>query len=75
MSTASSSNPQSLADAAERLMAAYERWLPLSIVTAVVAECRRQLTLASHHAMSPLSVYQTANERLQAMIDMPEVAT
>jgi hypothetical protein len=75
MPAAASPNPQTIADAAERLMAAYERWIPLSSVTAVVAECRRQLTQATHHAMSPMSVYQVANERLRGMIEIPEVAT
>lgn len=70
-----STYPQTLADAAERLMATYEPWLPLSSVTAVIAECRRQLTVATYSAMSPVSVYRAANERLKAMVDLVAVAT
>jgi len=75
MSTGASTDPQSYADAAERLMSLYERWLPLSTVTTVVAECRKQLGQAAHHAISPLGIYQAANDRLRAMTAVLELGT
>jgi hypothetical protein len=75
MPAAVSIDPRSFADAAEGLMARYERWLPLATVTAVVTECRLQLSPAAHQAQSPRTLYRIANERLQAMTARLEPGT
>ena len=74
MPATGSSDPQSLADAAERLMATYERWLPLATVSAVIVECRRQLSQVTHQQLSVL-VYPAANDRLSSMSAVGEPAT
>jgi hypothetical protein len=69
---AGSTDPQTLADAAERLMATYERWLPLATVSAVIVECRRQLSQISQPF--PALVYRAANDRLRSMSMITEPA-
>ena len=71
-----SADPQTLADAAERLMATYERWLPLATVSAVIVECRRQLSQMAKvtHQPFPVLVYRAANDRLRTMSAIAEPA-
>jgi hypothetical protein len=74
MPTAGSADPQTLADAAERLMATYERRLPLATVSAVIVECRRRLGQMTKGNQQPLPVlvYRAANDRLRTMSAIAE---
>ena len=59
--------PQTFADIAERLMAAYEWRLPLATVSAIVCKCRSQLAQVAQQQALPSLVYKIANNELRAI--------
>jgi hypothetical protein len=60
--------PRTIADVAERLMAAYERSLPLSTISRIVCELHRQFADRGTHDGLPALVHRVADERLRATV-------
>jgi hypothetical protein len=71
----STTEHQTLADVAERLMATYEQVVPFATVSAIVCECRSQLLDVAHHSKLPMMVHHIASARLRSMAGQLEQAT